>query len=766
MKELDPSLRERMRSGHCRVHLIGVAGSGMSGIAGLMLALGHAVSGSDKSRNIEVERLQRLGLRFHHGHAAENLGDAELVIFSSAIRPGNPEYDEAVRRGIPLVRRAAALAEIMAARKGVIVSGMHGKTTTSSMTAHVLRHGGLKPSHYVGAEIPILGTNAHWDPEGEFFVAEGDESDGTLALYRPEHAIVLNIEEEHLDFFKDLDAIETVFRTLLSQTAGKVVYCADDPHASRICASHPGAVSYGASATARYRFDAVHSKDFQSHFRILRDGQPLGGVTLNVPGLHNVSNAVAAVALASEVGVPFPKIAEALESFRGARRRFEIKYRTERCMIVDDYGHHPSEVRATLATARNTGRKRIITIFQPHRYTRTEKLKDEFGRAFHDADHVFITDVYPASEQPIPGISGQTLVDAAVRDGHPSCHYVPDRKQLPMAVARILEPGDCVVCLGAGNIHEAGSALAQTCAILDGIYAAIGTGIVKMYEPLAKHTTMRIGGPAQYWVEPETEEGFANLVRFVREKGLPLFVIGRGSNLLVREGGIAGVVAHLGRGEFRSLQIHDGCIHAGAGVRLKELALAARDARIGGFEWFEGIPGNVGGALRMNAGAMGGETFRQVVSVRYVDAEGQFHTKTPDEMQVAYRHCSTLDHNYAVAATFQGEPAESAAIQQALDASMQKRRTSQPRESSAGCIFKNPGVIPAGRLIDELGLKSVRVGGAKVSEVHGNFIVNESSATSSDVLALIAAIKDKAIKERGISLETEVQIVGQDEMIL
>ncbi|MES2570946.1 MAG: Mur ligase family protein, partial [Verrucomicrobiota bacterium] len=301
-----------------------------------------------------------------------------LVIYSSAIRPEHPDYAEAVRLGKTLLRRAEALAAVMQSKKAIVVAGMHGKTTTSSMAAHVLRIGGVQPSHYVGAEIPILGTNAHWDPHGEHFVAEGDESDGTLALYHPEHVIILNIEEEHLDYYADLAAIEIVFNKLLSQTRGHVFYCADDPHATRICSLHPGAISYGESRSAFYRFDDVHAKDFQSHFRVLRGGEVLGAVTLNVPGRHNVSNALGSIAMATELGVPFEKIAQALESFRGARRRFEIKHRSDRFMVVDDYGHHPSEVCATLATAKNTGRKRVLVMFQPHRYTRTQALKKEF----------------------------------------------------------------------------------------------------------------------------------------------------------------------------------------------------------------------------------------------------------------------------------------------------------------------------------------------------------------------------------------------------
>ena len=745
-----------------RVHLIGVAGSGMSGIAGLLMAMGHRVSGSDKVRTVEVTRLCSMGLDFHTPSSPETVMDADLVVYSSAIRSTHPDFALAMACEKILVRRAEALAALLAARRGIVVAGMHGKTTTASMVAHVLRCAGLNPSHYVGAEIPVLGTNAHWNSRGEWFVAEGDESDGTLVLYRTEHSIVLNIEEEHLDYYRDLSAIESVFRRLLDNTSSGVFYCADDSHASRICSQHPRSVSYGERSSARYRFDDLHLKEFQSHFRVLRDGVPLGAVSLNIPGKHNVSNAMAVVALATELGVAFSSIAAGLESFRGARRRFEIKHRSERFMVVDDYGHHPSEVVATLAAVKNAGRGRVLVMFQPHRYTRTAALRTEFGRAFSDANEVWVTEIYAASEDPIPGISGATIVEEMEREGHPGGHYQPDRNQMLYEVGRCLQEGDCVLTLGAGNIHEQGAALARDILVLEELQRCIGAGVVRLYEPLSKHTTLRIGGPAQYWCEPESEEGFARLVKFCSERKLPIFVLGRGSNLLVRDGGVRGVVVHLARGEFRKLEVKGETMIAGAGVRQKELAIAARDAGLGGFEWFEGIPGNVGGALRMNAGAMGSEAFNQVVSVRYVDSNGEFHTRTPLEMDVRYRSVPLLQNNFAVSATFSGRAASAAEIEERMDDSVKKRRNSQPRESSAGCVFKNPKAIPAGKLIEELGLKGERVGGARVSEVHGNFLVNDKSATAAEFLDLISKVRSCALEKRGIELELELQIIGEE----
>jgi UDP-N-acetylmuramate--alanine ligase len=759
----DLDLQEFLVQERHAIHLIGVAGSGMSGLAAILLQLGHDVRGSDKVRTLETERLGQLGLRFFSPHRAADANGAELIIFSSAIKDDNPILADARARKIPAIRRAEALAAIMRGKRGIIIAGMHGKTTTAAMAAHVLRGGGLHPSHYVGAEIPILGNNAHWDSLGQYFVAEGDESDGTLQLFHPEHALILNVEEEHLDFYADLAAIEEVFAKLLAQTSGAVFYCADDPHATRICGRRSNAVSYGFEEKARYRATGIELQDFAAIFCVQRGDEKLGDATLSVPGKHNVSNSLGVIALATELGITFEKVAKSLGSFRHARRRFEIKYQSERFLLVDDYAHHPTEIRATLATAKSAGRKRVLTMFQPHRYSRTRAFRREFGGAFDDADHVVVTDVYAASEPALPGITGQTIADAISQHGHRDVSYQPRLDRLHADVGRMLAEGDLVLSLGAGNVHEQLATLAAELVIAEKLKEIVGAeGDVRLSEPLAKHTTLRVGGPAQFWVEPRNEEAFAKLIQFCRRENLPLFVIGRGSNLLVRDGGIRGVVVHPSGGDFDTVEASGLEITAGVGAKLKQIAYTGKAAGIGGFEWMEGIPGAVGGGLRMNAGAMGGQTFDQVVRVRYLDREGIAHEKTPAELEVHYRSVPSLEHNFAVSAVFRGNKSSVEEIVRRLQASQEKRRTTQPSAKSAGCIFKNPAACPAGKLVDELGLKGVCVGAAQVSEVHGNFIVNEGDATAAEVLELIRQIQAKARKERGIELATEVQIVGED----
>lgn len=748
-----------------RVHLIGVAGSGMSGLARLLIQMGHRVSGSDRVTSGETERLRELGLDFSSPHSAEVVQDADAVIYSSAIRETNPALGEALKKGISTFRRAECLAAILHTKDGVIVSGTHGKTTTSSMIAHILRQDDNQPCHYVGAEIPVLGSNAEWNEDGEYLVAEGDESDGTLALYHPKHAIVLNVEEEHLDHYtRGIEQIREVFNTLLDQTSGSIVYCRECPEATHLCSVRDNSISYGwedADWTATDLSEQIGTVSFT----VNHDGRKLGRVQLGIPGRHNVLNALGAIAVATKCGIDFSLMNRALGSFAGAKRRFETKHFSKKYRIVDDYGHHPTEVAATLQTARSYERSRVVVLFQPHRYSRTQKLADEFGKALQAADLVFVTDVYAASEDPIPGISGQTIVDAIRDNGETKAAFVPDLATAHHLVGNALEEGDLFLTLGAGNVHEAGNKLIHDLKVLEEIQSETGVTAIKLYEPMARHSTLRVGGPAQFWIEPGEFEQFADTVNFCKARGIPVRIVGRGSNLLIRDGGIRGAVIHPTGGAFTAISVEGETITAGAGVRFKKVASVARENNIGGFEWMEGIPGNVGGGLRMNAGAMGVETFDQVVSVTFLDEDGEIRTRDNSDIESFYRNVPELRRNYALQATFVGTSSNLESIQEKLDESRHHRNTTQPKAASAGCTFKNPNICGAGQLIDEMGLKETGVGKAEVSPEHGNFIVNRGQARAADVLALIEKIKAKAREERGVELETEVQILGEDEVV-
>ncbi len=763
-----PEVFARGKDAPLRIHLIGVAGSGMSGLASLFMALGHRVSGSDKVMTLETERLKKAGLIFSSPHTAEVVEGVEVVVYSSAVRTGNAAFDAAKVAGIPLLKRAEALAAIMNGRQGIVVAGTHGKTTTSAMLAHLLRVGGMKPSHYVGAEIPILGSNAHWEPDSEWFVAEGDESDGTLVNFIPAHSILLNVEEEHLDFYDGIDAILSVFKCLLDQTRERVVYCGEDERAVALCDGRDGAVSYGWERSCDYSAENLRVSGAGTAFDCFHVGELMGEVRLNIPGKHNVLNAMAAIALATEQGVAFSAVIEALETFRGAKRRFEVKYESSDYVVVDDYGHHPTEIAATIAAAKERVRGRLVCVFQPHRYSRTQLLRDEFGTAFDGVDELYVTDIYPASEAPIEGISGETVVEAVIEKGEvPTVLSCPDLKSIHQIVGASLVPGDLILSLGAGDVHEVTSRLSEDIQILESLRKELdeAEGRVTLYEPMSRHTTLKVGGPAQHWVEPTSVEGFSRVVKFCREQGLPLTVVGRGSNLLVCDGGVAGVVVHPVGGFFAKIEVKGEQIHTGVGIRLKRLTAAAQSAGLGGLEWMEGIPGNVGGAIRMNAGAMGVETFDRVISVRFIDREGEICEKTEQEIEHQYRSVPEFSENYVVSAVFQGNPEDSEQVANKIEESKSKRKSSQPVAASAGCIFKNPESVPAGKLVEELGYKNRKVGQARVSQEHGNFIVNDGGATAKDVLELIEEIRRAARDERNIELETEVQILGSQEPV-
>ncbi|MDL5050721.1 UDP-N-acetylmuramate--L-alanine ligase [Oscillatoria amoena NRMC-F 0135] len=750
-------------SGSGRVHLIGVAGSGMSGLARLLLQKGCTVSGSDLSKSEIVERLKAMGLHFCEGHQADNIRGAALVVYSSAIRPDNAEYAAALAAGIPVMRRAEALSAIVSGREFIAVTGMHGKTTTTSMLAYVLRACHQEPGHYVGAEVPDLGASADWG-SGARFAAEIDESDGSITVFEPDYSIVLNIEEEHLDHYRDIRAILAAFEKLGDKTRRKIFYCADDPETFLLFAKNPKAVSFGFGGVASLRAIDIQLGQFSSTYQALSRDRVLGSVTLNVPGRQNVSNSLAVIAVALETGLDFGKVAKALGEFCGARRRFEVRLKTEEFIVVDDYAHHPTEIKATLAAAKSGNSQRIIALFQPHRYSRTLHFKDEFAKAFDDADLLFLTDIYAASEKPVDGVTGQTICDAVRQSSSVQVEYEPDFRKLHSKVSGLAQPGDMIITLGAGNIHKVASRIAEELKVYGDLRARVKeTTKILRQEPMRKHTTMHVGGPAQFWIEPADEGDLKSVLEYAAAKDIPRIVVGRGSNLLVREGGIRGFVLHLGSPHFKRVEMLPGNrILVGAGARNKEVVMQLKRMNLGGFEYLAGIPGNIGGALRMNAGAMGGSTFDVVESVRFMDDQGVIYDKKKEELEVYYRDVPVFKTHIALSAVLKASSDEPQKIAERLKAMDTKRWTSQPAAPSAGCIFKNPGMCGAGQLIDELSLKNTRVGGVRVSDIHGNFIINDQKGTADDVLELIEIIKKKAREAKGIELETEVMILGEE----
>ncbi len=438
-----------------RIHFIGVGGSGMSGLAEVLLNMGYAVSGSDLRATEVTDRLVGLGGRVFPGHAASNVEGAQVVVYSSAVQPDNPELVAARSAGVPVIARADMLAELMRMKYGIAVGGSHGKTTTTSMVGAVLERGGMDPTIVVGGRLRAVGANAQLG-HGRFMVAEADESDGSFLRLAPAITVVTNIDREHLDHYADLAEVRQAFVYFANRVPfyGVSVLCADDANVRGILPEvTKRTVLYGTGPDAEVRGVDVELSGHGSRFGVVAGGRELGTVTLQVPGRHNVLNALAAVAVGLELEIGFGHVAEGLGAFHGVGRRFETRGDANGVRVVDDYGHHPTEVAATLAAARQLG-GRVLVIFQPHRYTRTAALREEFGRCFADADRAWVLDVYAAGEAPIEGVSGRTVADSAREQGAGHVEYAGSGAAAAEAAAREARPGDVVITLGAGDVWK------------------------------------------------------------------------------------------------------------------------------------------------------------------------------------------------------------------------------------------------------------------------------------------------------------------------
>lgn len=439
------------------IHFVGIGGIGMSGIAEVLLNLGYPVTGSDLRSSETTRRLEGLGAAIHEGHSAAHVGNADVVVISSAVKRDNPEVVEARRRAVPVIPRAEMLAELMRLKYGIAVAGSHGKTTTTSMIAHLLAAGGLDPTAVVGGKLNNFGSNAKLG-KGEYMVVEADESDGSFLAFSPAIAVITNIDPEHLDHYGNFETLKRAFLEFANDVPfyGLSVMCLDHPVVQAMLPFlERRHVTYGLSSQADYRADAIEAEALATSFTVLRRGEPLGRFRLQMPGHHNVQNALAAIAVADDVGIGVEKMQAAFESFTGVQRRFTVKGEKNGITVVDDYGHHPAEVRATLHGARQAfPRRRIVAAFQPHRYTRTRDLLDDFATSFNEADLLFVSEVYAAGEEPIPGLGGERLAEAVRACGHRDVSFVADRKELAKALAERLKAGDLVITLGAGDISQ------------------------------------------------------------------------------------------------------------------------------------------------------------------------------------------------------------------------------------------------------------------------------------------------------------------------
>ncbi len=452
-----------MLEGYKNIHFVGIGGSGMSAIALILIKMGFQVSGSDLSTTEMTKRLESLGAMVYIGHKAEHINNAEAIVISTAIPSTNPEVMRAREKGITIFHRADIVAQIMKERRGIAVAGAHGKTTTTSMIAIILEKAGLDPTVIIGGEVDDFGGNAKLG-SGEELVAEADESDGSFLKLSPQIAVVTNIENDHMDYYGTMENILHTFETFLKSLPdnGLAVLCFDNTNLKDVASKINKPISsYAIDTAAEYMAKNIRLNGIITTYDVFHQDQFVGTIVLNVPGKHNVLNSLAAVVVAIHLGIPFDQIAMGLSLFHGAKRRFQTKGMINGVWVIDDYAHHPTEIKTTLMAAAQTKPQRLICVFQPHRYSRTQLLHEEFGTAFTEADLLILTEIYAAGEQPIPGVNGQIIEEEVKRQTNQKVQFFPERKEVATYLADIAKPGDMVITMGAGNIYLTGEELVE-----------------------------------------------------------------------------------------------------------------------------------------------------------------------------------------------------------------------------------------------------------------------------------------------------------------
>lgn len=755
-----------------RYLFIGAGGMGMAPLACWMAQAGYSVCGYDAHLRERVRRwLAEAGVALEDFIFPEQIARFTTVVYSSAVSQTHPLLAAAREAGLRCLRRGEMLAEIAKEKRFIAVVGSHGKTTTSGMIAHGLRHCGIEGNYILGGLFADQGQAPARSDQSDWLVAEVDESDGTIDAFAPEVTLVLNVDWDHADRYGDASKLEEAFARLLGRTKRTVLVPAG--FGLRFCSA--AAVEPFDGAAARL---GLHSP----------------------PGRFNQVNAAAAATVLELFGHPLK--ADTLSSFPGMARRQTTLYRDARLTVVEDYAHHPTEIDALIECLKaDDPDKPLTVVFQPHRYSRTRQFKAGFAASLQAADQVFLLPVYAAHELELEGGSTADLARAFAGDVPEP--LVMTRKGIRTLAAAIGDAPTQLAFVGAGDIEDFAAAFAswiravsevgvppsggcasqaaQTqppeggtptslrtqsldAALLDYLKPRLSPDCrLKAQEPLANKTTIRIGGAARFYAEPANLGDLRVLLRAAELFEVATFCLGRGSNLLVADEGFDGLVIRFSAGNWRRVEsLGGGRIWAGAGGRLKEICGFAAKHGLGGFEFLEGIPGAVGGALRMNAGAMGSRMFDLVERVQFIDESGRYRDLPKEHFHFGYRKVEEISRGIALGAVLRSADAVSeSAIRGRIDSYSTSRKESQPRGASAGCIFKNPEGNYAGKLIDELGIKGMRVGAAEVSAVHGNFIVNHGGASAADVLELVRQIRAKVKAESGYILEPEVLLVGR-----
>jgi UDP-N-acetylmuramate--alanine ligase len=781
-----------------RYHFVGIGGTGLSAIARVLLEKGEIVSGSDMSESGFLDSLRDLGAQVTVGHSEANVRGADAVVISSAVKEDNVEVAAARRLGLPVYKRSEFLGPLTQGQRTVAVAGTHGKTTTTGEIALLLVRQGLDPSFIAGGALPDFGGSNARAGRGEYFVIEADEYDRAFLGLRPWIAVLTNVEHDHPDCYPTLEELHQAFGEFLDrvQPDGSVVVCADSPGAIRVAGEfrrrNPQAAvhTYAVDMEADWQATQIQANpEGGSDFLAVRRGEVLGRVRILLPGMHNVCNSLAALCAADLCGVPFSRSSKFLSRYHGAERRFEVKGEAGGITVVDDYAHHPSEIRATLKAARQRypGR-RIWALWQPHTYSRTRVLEREFVQAFGEADRVVVLPVYRAREPLDEAFPIEEVVRAMTNT---EAVYIPGLMEAVPYLTRGMQRGDVLIMLSAGDANRVGEEVLRRIRMIEAEHgASIRAPILPLEKlhrrfgirlqeevPLGRLTTAKVGGLADALVEAQSAEELAQTAEWLWQKEIPFFVLGGGSNTLIADEGCRDLVLYNRAKHFEIRPDPGGSKDAAvawaeSGSSIGAVARQAAQLGWTGLEWAATIPGSVGGAVVGNAGAFGGDTagslqvveiLQRVESQKTAKIRADRRTLEPRELDFSYR--SSLLRKLpgqavvlsAVFSLRRCDPSEAIARISEL---LVRRRENQPAGSSLGSMFKNPPGDYAGRLIEAAGLKGYRVGGAEISQQHANFFLNLGDARAQDIRALMDEARRKVEEMFGIQLEAEIVLAG------
>jgi len=765
------------------VHLLGICGIGMAGVAYLLARRGWQVSGCDATPNALADWLGSSGVAVAEGHAPEHITPSTYrVIVTPAVSTDDPEVVAARALGIPIFRRGEVLASLLSQCQGVAVCGSHGKTTTSCFTAHLFQALGLNPDWCIGGFTQRLGAVAGVGA-GNVLVAEADESDGTLALYHPDVTVLTSIDWDHMEHFSGEEDLLDCFRTVVRQTRKGVAVCHDHPRARQVAIENANApvLTFGFNEGADVRATDVCETAESVAFDVWYQGTSRGRITLGVSGRHNALNALGAACAALLMGQPPERVFAELPSSCGELpgRRFELVCEAGDIRFVSDYAHHPQELKAAIGMARVQASRRLVVVFQPHRYSRTLALGAQFPSAFGDADETILLPVYAASECPQSFAGGescdlyahfrewQKIFSQRRKDAEDLKNTISLACSLEEVwgyLSRTLRSGDFVLIAGAGDVIGLADIVRDAVTsgwpnaqdAFDAVLQKIQGVSVTPDGALASWSFYGVGGTARWRVEVADETAMSAVLKCCAEHGVPWRLFGAGANAWVSDLGEDGCAIRWADGACRELTIaENGEAVVGCGWRGPALLETLTQKGLSGLEFLEGVPGSVGGWLAMNAGAHGGEIARRVKWVRCLDADGSAQVLTPDELGFSYRHCEGLKGRIAVSCGLALERSDSEAIK-AQRLAIRAKRLPLAGLRTAGSVFRNPPGDAAGRLLDAAGCKGLRVGGAYVTDFHANIIAVDVAACASDVMALAQQMRGRVQWMNGVTLELEI----------